>query len=152
MSKEIRGNQMHLTLENRIYIEKCLDNGMAFKEIAKYLCKDPTTISKEVKKHRQLTEHNSFNSPNRCMYKGECHLTNVCNRTIPCRKQCRSCIACNNRCDKFVLEKCITTQRAPYVCNACYKKAQCRMDKYFYYLPQGRVLICHRNSSNHSMR
>lgn len=132
MSKEIRGNQMHLTLENRIYIEKCLDNGMAFKEIAKYLCKDPTTISKEVKKHRQLTEHNSFNSPNRCMYKGECHLTNVCNRTIPCRKQCRSCIACNNRCDKFVLEKCITTQRAPYVCNACYKKAQCRMDKYFY--------------------
>ena len=132
MSKEIRGNQRHLTLENRIYIEKGLDNGMAFKEIAKYLCKDPTTISKEVKKHRQLTEHNSFNSPNQCAYRRDCCLKNVCKRPLPCKKECRSCVACNNRCDKFVLENCITTQRAPFVCNACYKKAQCRMDKYFY--------------------
>jgi IS30 family transposase len=132
MSKEIRGNQRHLTLENRIYLEKGLDNGMAFKEIAKYLCKDPTTISKEIKKHRLLTERNSFNSPNQCMYKRDCHLKNVCKRPIPCQKECRSCVACNNRCDKFVLENCVTTQRAPYVCNACHKKAQCRMDKYFY--------------------
>jgi len=132
MSKEIRGNQRHLTLENRIYIEKGLDNGMAFKEIAKYLCKDPTTISKEVKKHRQLTERNSFNSPNQCAYRRNCHLMNVCKRPIPCKKECRCCVACNNRCDNFVLEKCITTQRAPFVCNACHKKAQCRMDKFFY--------------------
>lgn len=40
----------HLTLDNRIYIEKSLDNNMPFKEIAKYICKDPTTISKEIKK------------------------------------------------------------------------------------------------------
>jgi len=132
MSKEIRGNQRHLTLENRIYIEKGLDNGMAFKEIAKYLCKDPTTISKEVKKHRLLTERNFFNSPNQCMHRRNCHLKNVCKRPLPCQKECKSCVACNNRCDKFVLENCITTQRAPFVCNACYKKAQCRMDKYFY--------------------
>lgn len=132
MSKEIRGNQRHLTLEKRIYVEKGLDNGMAFKEIAKYLCKDPTTISKEVKKHRQLTERNSFNSPNQCAYRRDCCLKNVCKRPLPCKKECRSCVACNSHCDKFVLEKCITTQRAPFVCNACYKKAQCRMDKYFY--------------------
>jgi len=132
MSKEIRGNQRHLTLENRIYIEKGLDNGMAFKEIAKYLCKDPTTISKEVKKHRLLTEHNSFNSPNQCMHRRKCQLKNVCKRPLPCQKFCKTCVACNNRCDKFVLESCITTQRAPFVCNACYKKAQCRMGKYFY--------------------
>jgi IS30 family transposase len=132
MSKEIPGNQRHLTLENRIYIEKGLDNGMTFKEISKYLCKDPTTISKEVKKHRLLTEHNSFNSPNQCAYRRDCNLMNVCKRALPCQKRCKSCVACNSHCYKFILETCATTQRAPFVCNACYKKAQCRMDKYFY--------------------
>ncbi|WP_159413170.1 helix-turn-helix domain-containing protein, partial [Ruminiclostridium josui] len=41
MSNLIPGNQKHLTLDNRIFIEKSLDNNMPFKEIAKYLCKDP---------------------------------------------------------------------------------------------------------------
>ncbi|HPO77982.1 MAG TPA: helix-turn-helix domain-containing protein, partial [Thermoclostridium caenicola] len=33
-------------------IEKSLNEGRSFKDIARYLCKDPTTISKEVKLHR----------------------------------------------------------------------------------------------------
>jgi hypothetical protein len=44
MSRYIPGNQKHLTLEDRKYIEKSLNEGLAFKEIARYLCKDPTTI------------------------------------------------------------------------------------------------------------
>ena len=46
MSKYIPGNQKHLTLEDRKYIEKSLNAGCSFKDIARYLCKDPTTISK----------------------------------------------------------------------------------------------------------
>ena len=42
MSKYIPGNQKHLTLEERIYIENSLNNGCTFKVIAKYLCKNPT--------------------------------------------------------------------------------------------------------------
>ncbi len=49
MCNLIPGNQKHLTLDNRVYIEKSLDNNMPFKEIAKYICKDPSTISKEVR-------------------------------------------------------------------------------------------------------
>lgn len=45
MSKYILGNQKHLTLENRIYIENSLNMWHSFKDIARYLCKDPTTIS-----------------------------------------------------------------------------------------------------------
>ncbi len=56
MSKYIPGNQKHLTLEDREYIKKSLDKGQSFKDIAMFLCKDPTTISKEVKLHR-LDEH-----------------------------------------------------------------------------------------------
>ncbi|MFA7204873.1 MAG: IS30 family transposase [Saccharofermentanales bacterium] len=41
----------HMTLDDRIEIQRCLDQGMTFKTIAKRLGKDQTTISKEVKKH-----------------------------------------------------------------------------------------------------
>ena len=52
MSKYIPGNQKHLTLEDRIYIENKLNKGTSFKDITRFLCKDPTTISKEVRAHR----------------------------------------------------------------------------------------------------
>ena len=52
MSKYIPGNQKHLTLNDRIYIENELAKGTSFKDIAASLCKDPTTISKEVRAHR----------------------------------------------------------------------------------------------------
>lgn len=52
MSKYIPGNQRHLTLEERVFIENSLSQNHTFKDIAKYLCKDPTTISKEVKARR----------------------------------------------------------------------------------------------------
>ena len=48
MSRYIPGNQKHLTLDDRKYIERSLNEGVSFKDIAKFLCKDPTTISKEV--------------------------------------------------------------------------------------------------------
>ena len=57
MSKYIPGNQKHLTLNDRIYIEESLEQGRSFKDIARYLCKDPTTISKEVKAHRIHEPH-----------------------------------------------------------------------------------------------
>lgn len=52
MSKYIPENQKHLTLNDRIYIENELAKGTSFKDIAAFLCKDPTTISKEVRAHR----------------------------------------------------------------------------------------------------
>ena len=41
----------HLTYEARQEIEKCLDVGVSFKDIARRVGKSPTTISREVKKH-----------------------------------------------------------------------------------------------------
>lgn len=48
MSKQIRGNQKHFTLEDRICIENSLSKCYIFKNIAKYLCKDQITISKGI--------------------------------------------------------------------------------------------------------
>ena len=39
MSKYIPGNQKHLTIEDRIYIQNELDKGTSFKDIARFLCK-----------------------------------------------------------------------------------------------------------------
>ncbi len=42
----------HLTQEDRHYIEDTLNENGSLTEIAKYLGKDPTMISKEVKRNR----------------------------------------------------------------------------------------------------
>ena len=46
----------HLTLDDRQEIMECLDKNIAFKAIARRIGKDPTTVSKEVKKHLELRE------------------------------------------------------------------------------------------------
>ena len=48
--KENRKNK-HMTLDDRVEIQECLNKGMTFKAIAQRIGKDPTTVSKEVKLH-----------------------------------------------------------------------------------------------------
>lgn len=58
----------HMTLDDRIEIQECLNKGMTFKAIAKRICKDPTTVSKEVKLHSR-THTNSFVKTDECCQK-----------------------------------------------------------------------------------
>lgn len=55
----------HMVLDDRIEIQECLNKGMTFCAIAKRICKDPTTVSKEVKLHSH-TYTNSFVKTNEC--------------------------------------------------------------------------------------
>ena len=50
-----------MTMDDRIVIEKGLDQNQSFRSIATQLGKAPTTFSKEIKKHRSFQEHNHFN-------------------------------------------------------------------------------------------
>lgn len=81
----------HLTFEERIEIQDCLFHGISFKGIARRIGKDPTTISKEVKKHIQV---------------------------IPARME-------NPR-------PCPDLLKAPFVCNGCRRKRNCRLEKHEY--------------------
>jgi IS30 family transposase len=45
----------HLSIDDRLEIQGCLDKGMTFRAIAQRIGKDQTTISKEVKKHITVT-------------------------------------------------------------------------------------------------
>ena len=85
MNKYIPGNQKHLTLNARIYIENELAKGTSFKDIAAFLCKDPTTISKEVRAHRISDWYHKgtfYNSKNFCIHRYHCKVCNGCPQKI----------------------------------------------------------------------
>lgn len=124
MSKYIPGNQKHLTLQDRKYIEHSLNVGLSFKEIARYLCKDPTTISKEIRLHRSGDWYHKgtfYNAHNFCIHRYHCRKTNACGKIILCGIKCTSCPTCNRTCKDFVKERCTRLDHAPYVCNGCPK-------------------------------
>lgn len=122
MSKLIPGNHKHLTIEDRHYIEQSLDESKSFREISKYLCKDPSTISDEVFKNRIANTWNkgSFNNPhNFCIHRFRCKKVNACRKLIICDTKCRSCSICNLMCADYEKEQCRRIHKAPYVCNGC---------------------------------
>ena len=55
----------HMTLDDRIEIQECLNKGMTFKAIAQRIEKDQTTVSKEVKRHGKV-HANGFTKTDEC--------------------------------------------------------------------------------------
>ena len=56
----------HLTFDDRIEIQECLSKGMTFKAIAKRIGKDPTTVSKEVKRRAVVQESGFTKTQDKC--------------------------------------------------------------------------------------
>ncbi|MFQ9568541.1 MAG: helix-turn-helix domain-containing protein [Roseburia inulinivorans] len=104
MNNSKTATQKHMTLDDRISIEKGLDQHLSLRSIALQLGKDPTTISKEIKKHRSFQEHNRFNEPaNKCALAKDCKKKNICGTYAPvCKRMCRSCNHCNSHCEDFI--------------------------------------------------
>ena len=136
MNNSKTATQKHMTLDDRISIEKGLDQHLSLRSIALQLGKNPTTISKEIKKHRSFQEHNRFNEPaNKCALAKDCKKKNICGTYAPvCKRMCRSCNHCNSHCEDFIPRSyhCSLLDKAPFVCNGCSKKNPCRLDKAYY--------------------
>lgn len=136
MSKSVAGNQKHMTLDDRIVIENSLTQQHSLRSIASLLGKDPTTISKEIRKHRSFQEHSHFNEPqNKCALVKDCKKKNICGTYAPvCKRLCRLCNHCNSLCKDFIPRSyhCSLLDKAPFVCNGCAKKSSCRLDKAYY--------------------
>ena len=121
----------HLTLDERNLIEQELSKNTSFREIAKYIGKDPTTISKEIKKHRIRQEGRAVHIDfNHCAKKYNCTKKKLCNPS--CNKLCKSCTYCNKVCPDFEEGICLRLKRAPFVCNGCSEKYSCKLTKYYY--------------------
>lgn len=104
---------LHLTVQERIIIEKGIENSSTKAAIALTISKDKSTVGKEIKKHRELVHKSS--------YKINC--SNM--------KNCSHNHVCVN-CADFKPFTCNRRDRSPGACNGCYKYTHCRYDKYRY--------------------
>jgi IS30 family transposase len=133
MSKP-KGDHKHLTLSQRIEIEKGLLSGHSYAEIARKTGKDPTTISKEVRKHSKIRQRNDSFAPIPCDNRKACQVKWLCIKDCGilcklCREPGRKCI---DICDQYKPVQCPKLSKAPYVCNGCGKRTNCLLDKKIY--------------------
>lgn len=93
MSNSSSNKGKHLTLEDRIYIENALDEKYSLKEIATKLRKDPTTISKEVKRNRIISSRKGQQELITCHNRKDCKRKHICSDT--CNRLCKKCTKLN---------------------------------------------------------
>lgn len=137
----IKHNQKHLTISDRLYIEQELLQGTSFKTIAKVLQKDPTTISKEVKRSRTLIPADRFTRKCKlCHFYRSCSARNMCARIKDhphfnnCSASCKRCYRWTpqTECPHFLEFTCSKCDKAPYVCNSCLQSSSCFLERYIY--------------------
>lgn len=122
----------HLTAEDRHFIEDALNESCTLKSIAERLYKDPTTISKEVKRNRIESLHKKENMKVTCASRKECTQKNLCSAS--CNRLCKKCtlINCYKHCPSYRVKKCARLRQFPHVCNGCQQKTTCYHEKYHY--------------------
>ena len=109
----------HLSLSERFDIENGLSTRKSFKEIARSIGKDCTTISREIRNHYVVKNTGGIGRQfNNCIYRSTCP-----NRGKNCNL---------NNCTEFKEQKCNLLNKPPYVCNGCKLKNQCTLTKHFY--------------------
>lgn len=125
----------HLTITDRVEIERGLRERQSFNEIARHLGVSRSTVLREIRKHLQGSEKGAKGRvPNRCIHRSTCDrrfLCAFCNRPQQNRK-CSTCGHCNAVCPDFEEIICERLQRPPYVCNGCCDEWKCVLHKKFY--------------------
>ena len=120
-------------MEDRLIIEYGLDQNYTLKEIAERIKKDPTTVSKEIKRNRFLKVNKIKEKDLRsCQHRRSCTNTNLC--SSGCGKQCKKCSFINSyrTCKEYSVKKCSKLNRYPYVCNSCNTVTTCTGEKSYY--------------------
>ena len=124
--------------EERLTLQKLLKEGLSFKKIAAQLGKDPSTISREVRKYAvEIATGKPGYSFNACKNRMTCKIKapalcgKECTRKGSSGTVCRLC-RCNEHCPDFVEEVCAVRVHVPYVCNACPMIDKCTLLKTFY--------------------
>jgi IS30 family transposase len=122
----------HLTLSDRHYIEDALNEEYTLVEIAKVLGKDPTSISKEIRRSKVVSGKVKSVDHLNCDNRRTCVLINICKAA--CNKPCKKCKIknCYRICDHYKPKICVKLARYPHVCNGCHQKISCKLQKYKY--------------------
>ncbi len=125
----------HLTLTDRAIIEKYLVQDMSFSYIAKQLHRSPTTISREIKKHRCFVNGVRY-TDNDCINYRSCLRKNLCDQeTIySCWHRCKTCTEfdCRKSCTSYISDHCPLLDKPPYVCTKCPQEKSCKRNHAYY--------------------
>jgi len=123
------------TYEERLNLQKYLKESLSFKDISRRMDKNPTTISREIRKYLSevATGHPGF-PYNACRNRFNCRKNGLCGKecTRASTVYCKLCPKCNDNCADFVEEICTARFRVPYVCNGCEQIGQCSLLKSIY--------------------
>lgn len=134
-----RNDGKHLTSSQRIVIEKELGNNTSFAAIARKIGKDPSTVSKEVRRHLVHYIKNDCNRDIPCAKRADCMIRLLCNDP-GCSRLCRICnhpgIKCTKICPDYTPTTCPKLSKPPYVCNGCKKQTGCLLERSYYYAKQ----------------
>lgn len=123
----------HLTLSERITIEKSLNDSMSFKAIARLLDRDCTSIAKEVKKHIVYRKAGCYGkSFNDCIHRFDCQHSYICDSSSCRNRFCRFCPKCYTVCPDYGKYVCPLLSNPPYVCNGCSNFRSCTLEKSMY--------------------
>ncbi|APM39511.1 IS30 family transposase [Clostridium kluyveri] len=123
------------TYEERLELQKYLKKSLSFKEISCKLDKNPTTISREVRKYYSEVATGYPGFPfNSCKNRFNCRMKKVCGKECSRKSDiyCKLCTSCNDNCSQFVEEICTARFRVPYVCNGCETIGKCTLLKNIY--------------------
>lgn len=125
----------HLTLNDRILIERFIIEGYSFSFIAKKLARNPSTIAREVKSHRRFVTK-ARDDVNDCVSFFRCLHRNLCDTETKysCFGRCKTCTEydCRKLCKDYVSRHCPLLDKSPYVCNGCDKEGKCQRDHAYY--------------------
>lgn len=128
--------QKHLTLESRITIETKLNAGDSFKSIGRFLGKDCTTISKEVRNHICFEKSGAYGRAfNDCRFSvsHQCSAQKICSDCTSRKNRfCWTCGKCISNCIIYEKYICPKLSKPPYVCNGCTDRNRCSLEKHLY--------------------
>ena len=135
MTNKNKCDNKHLTLSQRIVIEKGLRDNESFTVIARRIDKGPSTISKEIRRH--ITHHvkSEFGRAIPCANRRNCSVRKLCGEKA-CIYLCKLCAKseffCTSVCKDYDPRHCEKVKKAPYVCNGCVKRTGCLLERSYY--------------------
>lgn len=119
MGKRKKKGGKHLQPEDRNLIERMATDGSSFAAIGTALGKDPTTVRKEIFKHRKR-------APQASDYPSDCALF------AACKKKLRDGSGCGRKCPAYAGFACRRRDKSPGVCNGCERRPSCHYGKFSY--------------------
>ena len=127
----------HLTLSDRIVIERGINNELTFATIARILDRSPSSISREVKRYRVVIQSNHSFNGNDCTKRASCLRNRICDDAPVhgCTKsRCKSCpdILCTTICPQYESPNCSKLDKPPYVCIGCDDQKKCKKNHAYY--------------------